>query len=196
MAQSHSPDSIKLQVVDEPPPKSGEGITAKELLQDYLDKAISKQKYQYRLSKAIAWGLNILIMLQVIVSALVTVVTSLEPTPRTRIASVVLGALSTVTAALVARAKGTNQPELAENYSKDLQKFIGRCKIFIKESGSSFSDDIRQGVMTLVEQFESIEEKAAQASRGREVQSVNTSTPSVTTPSAPLGQQPTQQARQ
>ncbi|QRV86499.1 permease C29B12,14c [Ceratobasidium sp. AG-Ba] len=202
MSQPQYPESVKVQI-DEPPPKSTEGVTAEELLRDYLNKAISKQKYQYRLSKVIAWSLNFLIILQVIVSALVTVVTSLDPTPRTRIASVVLGALSTVTAALVARAKGTNQPELAENYSKDLQKFIGRCQLFIRRSGSDVSEDVQQGIMRLVEQFEAIEDKAVQANRGREVQAVNTfmagSTPATTPTPLPgqhTGLQPGNQTRQ
>ncbi|KAG8742188.1 hypothetical protein FRC12_015424 [Ceratobasidium sp. 428] len=199
MAQSY-PESVKLQVIDDPPPAQDKdddsGPSAKDLLQDYLDKAVSKQKYQYRLAKLIAWSLNFIIILQVIVSALVTVVTSLEPTPRTRIGSVVLGALATVTAALVARAKGTNQPELAENHAKDLEKFIGRCRLFILESGSSSGDKMREGVMKLVEQFEAIEDKAVQAYRGRDMtQSANVlsgdaNSPAATPPVAPHAQQP------
>ncbi|KAG8717857.1 hypothetical protein FRC08_006499 [Ceratobasidium sp. 394] len=193
MAQSR-PESIKLRVLDEPPAQDGSGLTAEELLKDYLDMAVSKQKYQYRLAKLIAWSLNVIIILQVIFSALVTVVTSLEPTPRTRIASVVLGALATVTASLVARAKGTNQPELAETHAKDLEKFIARCRLFIKEAGSASGDQIKEGVMKLVELYEAIEDKATQAYRGRETPATSQFKEplSITTPAptARQGQQP------
>ncbi|QRV80353.1 permease C29B12,14c [Ceratobasidium sp. AG-Ba] len=119
MSRSYFTDSVKLQVVDYPPPNGARGATAKELLQDYLDQAVSKQKYQYRL-----W------------------------------------ALSTVIAALLARAKGSNQTELAENHAKDLDKFIWRCRFFIKESGAEVNDEIKAGVAKLVEQYEAIEDKA------------------------------------
>ncbi|CAE6496681.1 unnamed protein product [Rhizoctonia solani] len=142
--------------------------SARERLQPYIDKAISRQKYQYFLSKFIKWGINFILLLQVTVGALVTIITVLEPNEKTRIATAALGALGTLTASVLARAKGTNQPELAETHARELERFIGQCQLFVGDVGSAVGSDIDVQVMEFVRQFDAIEDKAAQASRGRE----------------------------
>ncbi|KAG8745949.1 hypothetical protein FRC12_014409 [Ceratobasidium sp. 428] len=103
--------------------------------------------------------------------AAITIVAVLEQSEQTRLATAGLGSLGTITAAILARAKGTNQPELAETHSRDLERFIGQCELFVDDVGSATGPDIDSQVMEFVRQFDAIEDKAAQASRGRETQS-------------------------
>ncbi|KEP54698.1 putative DNA damage repair protein DRT111 [Rhizoctonia solani 123E] len=139
--------------------------SARERLQPYIDKAIARQKYQYFLSKFIKWGINFILLLQVTVGALVTIVAVLEPNEKTRIVTAALGALGTLTASVLARAKlkGTNQPELAETHARDLERFIGQCQLFVGDVGSAVGPDIDVQVMEFVRQFDAIEDKAAHA---------------------------------
>ncbi|KAH7340531.1 hypothetical protein B0J17DRAFT_651710 [Rhizoctonia solani] len=142
--------------------------SARERLQPYIDRAIARQKYRYRLSKLIKWGINFILLLQVTVGALVTTLTVLEPNEKTRIAIAALGALGTLTASILARAKGTNQPELAETHARELEKFIGQCQLFVGDVGSAVGPEIDTQVMEFVHQFDAIEDKAVQRFRGRE----------------------------
>ncbi|QRW00545.1 permease C29B12,14c [Ceratobasidium sp. AG-Ba] len=147
--------------------------SAKARLQPFLNKAFARQKYQYRLNdqgKMIKYGINFIILLQVTVGAVITIVAVLEPSEQTRLATAGLGALGTITAAILARAKGTNQPELAETHSRDLERFIGQCELFIGDAGSATGSDIDAQVMEFARQFDAIEDRAAQAYRGRETQ--------------------------
>ncbi|CAE7175039.1 unnamed protein product [Rhizoctonia solani] len=138
--------------------------SAKERLQPYIDRAIARQKYQYFLSKLIKWGVNFILLLQVTVGALVTILTVLEPSEKTRIATAALGALGTLTASVLARAKlkGTNQPELAETHARELEKFIGQCQLFVGDVGSAVGPEIDVQVMEFVRQFDAIEDKSVQ----------------------------------
>ncbi|KAG9101432.1 hypothetical protein FS749_006935 [Ceratobasidium sp. UAMH 11750] len=148
----------------------GSDRSARARLQPYLDKAIAQQKYQYRLSKFIKYGINFILLLQVSVGAAITVVTVLDQTEQTRLTIAGLGSLGTMTAAVLARAKGTNQPELAETHSRDLERIIGQCELFVGDVGSATGPEIDAQVMEFVRQFDAIEDKAVQASRGRETQ--------------------------
>ncbi|KAF8610466.1 hypothetical protein BDV93DRAFT_601470 [Ceratobasidium sp. AG-I] len=142
--------------------------SAQVRLQPYIDKAIKQQKYQYRLSKVVKYGINFILMLQIAVGALVTIVSVLAPSERTRIVTAVLGALGSLTAAVLARAKGTNQPERAETHSRDMEKFISRCQLFVGDVGTAIGPDIDAQVLEFVNEFDAIEDKAVQSSRGRE----------------------------
>ncbi|CEL52153.1 hypothetical protein RSOLAG1IB_00691 [Rhizoctonia solani AG-1 IB] len=144
--------------------------SAQARLQPYIDRAIARQKYQYFLSKVIKWGINFILLLQVTVGALVTVLAVLEQSEKTRIAIAGLGALGTLTASVLARAKGTNQPELAETHARELEKFIGQCQLFVGDVGSTVGPEIDAQVMEFVRQFDAIEDKAVEAGRGREIQ--------------------------
>ncbi|ELU44458.1 hypothetical protein AG1IA_01514 [Rhizoctonia solani AG-1 IA] len=90
--------------------------SAQARLQPYIDRAIARQKYQYFLAGC----------------------------PKTRLAIAGLGALGTLTASVLARAKlkGTNQPELAETHARELEKFIGQCQLFVGDVGSAVSPEI------------------------------------------------------
>ncbi|KAF8710821.1 hypothetical protein RHS03_02273, partial [Rhizoctonia solani] len=148
--------------------------TAQERLQPYIDKAIKRQRYQFYLSKVIKYGINVIIFAQIIVGALITIISVLSPSEGTRITTAVLGAVGTFTASVLARAKGTNQPELAETHARELEKFIGECQLFAADAGDVIGPEIDARVIELVDQFEEVEDRAAEASRGRELQGLPT----------------------
>ncbi|CAE6409807.1 hypothetical protein RSOLAG1IB_00692 [Rhizoctonia solani AG-1 IB] len=148
--------------------------TAQERLQPYIDKAIKRQRYQFYLSKVIKYGINFIIFAQITVGALVTVISVVTPSEGTRIATAVLGAISTFTASVLARAKGTNQPELAETHARELERFIGECQLFAADAADALGPDIDARVIEFVDRFEGVEDRAAEASRGRELQGLPT----------------------
>ncbi|CAE6539603.1 unnamed protein product [Rhizoctonia solani] len=148
--------------------------TAQERLQPYIDKAAKRQRYQFILTKIIKYGINIIIFAQIIVGALVTIISVLSPTQGTRIATAVLGAVGTLTASVLARAKGTNQPELAETHARELERFVGECQLFAADAGNTLGPEIDTRVAEFVGRFEEVEDRAVQASRGRELQGLPT----------------------
>ncbi|KAG9101431.1 hypothetical protein FS749_006934 [Ceratobasidium sp. UAMH 11750] len=140
----------------------GEHRTARAQLQECLEEATKKQKYQRRLARAIEWSLNFLLILQVIIGALITVVNVVGQTRWIRYFSLGLGTLGTVVGSLIARAKGTNQPELAESHAWELDNFVRACHQFIDNSGGEVGDDVDRKVTELVDLYEAIEDKAIQ----------------------------------
>ncbi|KAH7340530.1 hypothetical protein B0J17DRAFT_651707 [Rhizoctonia solani] len=145
-----------------PPKVQPSTRTAQERLQPYIDKAIRRQRYQFILTKVIKYGINIIIFAQIVVGALVTVISVITPTEGTRIATAVLGAVSTFTASVLARAKGTNQPELAETHARELERFVGECQMFALDAGNTLGPEIDARVMEFVERFEGVEDRAVE----------------------------------
>lgn len=153
------------------PPRRVSKRTARERLQPYIEKATKRYQYQYRLRQVIKYGINFIIFLQILVGALVTIVSVVEPNQKTRIVTAVLGAVSTFTASVLARAKGTNQPQIAESHARELDKFIGDCQRYIDDMGDdSFGPDVDEKVEEFAQRFEDIEDKAVQADRGQELE--------------------------
>ncbi|KAJ1310127.1 hypothetical protein OPQ81_006873 [Rhizoctonia solani] len=174
-----SPASAPAERPNPPTPKAQpSNRTAQERLQPYIDKAIKRQRYQFILTKIIKYGINIIIFSQIVVGALVTIISVLSPTEGTRIATAVLGAVGTFTASVLARAKGTNQPELAETHARELEKFIGECQLFAADAGNTLGPEIDTRVMEFVQRFDEVEDRAVQASRGRELQGLPSIGPS------------------
>ena len=50
------------------------------------------------------------------------------------------GALATLVASYLARARGSNEPELSIARTKDLQHFIRQCEIFQMDHGNEMGD--------------------------------------------------------
>ncbi|CAE6457309.1 unnamed protein product [Rhizoctonia solani] len=177
IAESHAsaPAETPKQTSDAKTPKAQPSTrTAQERLQPYIDKATKRQRYQFILTKVIKYGINIIIFSQIVVGALVTIISVLTPSQGTRIATAVLGAVGTFTASVLARAKGTNQPELAETHARELERFIGECQMFAADAGNTLGPEIDTRVMEFVERFEGVEDRAVEASRGRELQGLST----------------------
>ncbi|EDR06024.1 uncharacterized protein LACBIDRAFT_329249 [Laccaria bicolor S238N-H82] len=58
----------------------------------------------------------------------------------TAIATTVLGGLSTIVASYLARARGSNEPELSIARVKDLEQFIRECEAFKMDNGHVYGD--------------------------------------------------------
>ncbi|CAE6469333.1 unnamed protein product [Rhizoctonia solani] len=176
--ENHIPVNVSTEAPKRISPKTPKAQpstrTAQERLQPYIDKAGKRQRYQFILTKVIKYGINIIIFAQIIVGALVTIISVLSPTEGTRIATAVLGAVGTLTASVLARAKGTNQPELAESHARELERFVGECQLFAADAGDTLGPEIDTRVLEFVERFDAIEDRAVQASRGRELQGIPT----------------------
>ncbi|CAE6472037.1 unnamed protein product [Rhizoctonia solani] len=139
------------------------GRTAEERLRPYIDRAKSNYKWQFFLGKAMAWGTNILIILQVGVGAMVTVCTVQKQTEMSRMQIASLGAIGTFTASILARAKllkGTNQPERTDVHTRELEKFILECEMFVEDVGTTSGPEIDAQVARFVRQFDAIEDRA------------------------------------
>ena len=65
----------------------------------------------------------------------------------------VLGGAGTVVASYLARARGSNEPELSIARVKDLQKFIRECDAFVQdhgtETGNQYDNEIQRLRMEL-----------------------------------------------
>ncbi|KAF9444684.1 hypothetical protein P691DRAFT_806971 [Macrolepiota fuliginosa MF-IS2] len=110
--------------------------TVGERIQPTLDIAISERdKYAVK-AKATAWALNSAIGLQVVLGSLTTGLSAVATTGKqTAITTTILGGLSTVVASYLARARGSNEPELSITRVKDLEQFIREAEAFQLDHG-------------------------------------------------------------
>ncbi|KAJ6510498.1 hypothetical protein C8R45DRAFT_858390 [Mycena sanguinolenta] len=81
------------------------------------------------------YALNIAIGLQVLFGALTTGIAAATTGPQTSIATAILGGFATIVASYLARARGSNEPELSTARVKDLDQYIRECEIFILDYG-------------------------------------------------------------
>ncbi|KAF8682939.1 hypothetical protein RHS04_02625 [Rhizoctonia solani] len=145
------------------------GRTAEERLRPYIDRAKSNYKWHQLIEfKERPWlglGTNILIILQVGVGAMVTVCTVQKQTEMSRMQIASLGAIGTFTASILARAKGTNQPERTDVHTRELEKFILECEMFVEDVGTTSGPEIDAQVARFVRQFDAIEDRAIDQGR-------------------------------
>jgi len=66
----------------------------------------------------------------------------------------VLGGFSTVVAAYLARARGSNEPELSIRRAKDLEQFIRECNGFICDHGHATGERFNEEVERFRRRFE------------------------------------------
>jgi len=115
-----------------PTTEVGVSHTVGERLQPTLDVAIiEKNKYTAK-AKWTGLVLNIAIGLQVLLGSLTTGLSAqaVSGGKSTAAATTALGALATLVAAYLARARGSNEPELSTTRTKDLEQFIRECRAF------------------------------------------------------------------
>lgn len=67
-----------------------------------------------------------------------------------------VGALSTVVASYLARARGSNEPELSITRVKDLEQFIRECKNFENDHGEDMTTAYDAEIERLRVRFESL----------------------------------------
>lgn len=66
----------------------------------------------------------------------------------------ILGGAGTVVASYLARARGSNEPELSTARAKDLEKFKRECEAFIEDYGHEHGHNHDQRINELRSQFE------------------------------------------
>ncbi|KAF8131285.1 hypothetical protein K438DRAFT_1739857 [Mycena galopus ATCC 62051] len=143
---------IPLDPKREPRPK-----TLQERLDPTLTHAkLERQKYQLK-ARATGYALNIAIGLQVALGALTTGLAAVTSGRQTSIATSILGGFSTIVASYLARARGSNEPELSITRVKDLDQFIRECEIFVLDYGQMTGDQHDSELRQLRDRYEELE---------------------------------------
>ncbi|KAL5532030.1 hypothetical protein ACEPAF_5594 [Sanghuangporus sanghuang] len=109
--------------------------TVQERLQPTISHAMEEEVKYARKARISGYALNIAIGLQVFLSALITALSAVTTGRRTQIMTSVLGGAGTIVASYLARARGSNEPELSIARTKDLQRFIRTCDAFVQDHG-------------------------------------------------------------
>jgi len=109
--------------------RSIEGMIART-----LDHARLERENFAKRARNTGLALNIAIGMQVFLSALITGL-SAAASRRAGIGIAILGGLGTIIASYLARARGSNEPELSTARVKDLERFIRDCEALIEDHG-------------------------------------------------------------
>ncbi|KAL5512624.1 hypothetical protein ACEPAG_3277 [Sanghuangporus baumii] len=109
--------------------------TVQERLNPTINHATEEEVKYARKARISGYALNIAIGLQVFLSALITALSAVTTGRRTQIMTSVLGGAGTIVASYLARARGSNEPELSIARTKDLQRFIRTCDAFVQDHG-------------------------------------------------------------
>ncbi|KAF9064984.1 hypothetical protein BDP27DRAFT_1229579, partial [Rhodocollybia butyracea] len=115
--------------------------TIKVRLKPTLDNARSECKKFDRKAKMTGYALNVAIGLQVLFGALTTAVSAGTSGKSTSIGLPVIGGMATLVASYLARARGSNEPELSIIRVKDLEQFIRECEAFEMDYGHLANHD-------------------------------------------------------
>ncbi|KAJ4470335.1 hypothetical protein C8J55DRAFT_436462, partial [Lentinula edodes] len=115
-----------------------------------------RTNYAFR-AKMTGFALNVAIAgLQVLLGALTTAISAATFGKQTSIAVSVLGGLSTLVASYLARARGSNEPELSIIRVKDLDQFIRECKAFEMDFGHLTGDAYDERLQKFRTRFEEL----------------------------------------
>ncbi|KAJ7764752.1 hypothetical protein B0H16DRAFT_428135 [Mycena metata] len=125
-------------------------------LRPTLDTAKTERDKFNTKAKITGMALNIAIGLQVLLGALTTGLSAVTSGRQTSITVSILGGLSTVVASYLARARGSNEPELSIARCKDLDQYIRECEIFILDHGYSTGNEHDSQLNTLRDRFEEL----------------------------------------
>ncbi|KAK0234609.1 hypothetical protein EDD85DRAFT_88605 [Armillaria nabsnona] len=116
---------------------------------------VERKKYSERAMMK-GYTMNITIGIQLLVGALTTAISALVTGREITIVLPILGGISTLTAAFLTRARGSNEPERSLMVARDLEQFIRECKAFLVDFGSSTEDVHKREVQRLRNRFEEI----------------------------------------
>ncbi|KAJ7186790.1 hypothetical protein C8R46DRAFT_1058040 [Mycena filopes] len=114
-----------------------------------------RDKFDYK-AKMTGYALNIAIGLQVLLGALTTGLSAVTTGRQTSVVTSILGGLSTLVASYLARARGSNEPELSITRCKDLDQYIRECEIFILDHGHCTGDEFDSELNGLRDRFEEL----------------------------------------
>lgn len=137
--------------------KASREKTVGDRLQPTLLTAMAERdKYAFK-AKMTGYALNIAIGLQVLLGALTTGLSAVATTGhQAAISTTVLGALATLVASYLARARGSNEPELSITRVKDLEQFIRECEAFKMDHGHMLGNKLDGELENLRRRFEEL----------------------------------------
>ncbi|KAJ3842532.1 hypothetical protein EV361DRAFT_931924 [Lentinula raphanica] len=130
--------------------------TVGERLLPTLDNAKAERTNYAIRARMTGIALNVAIGLQVLLGALTTALSAATSGKQTSIAVSVLGGLSTLVASYLARARGSNEPELSTIRVKDLDEFIRECKAFEMDFGHCTGDEYDEKLQRFRTRFEEL----------------------------------------
>ncbi|KAG2059760.1 hypothetical protein BDR06DRAFT_1017686 [Suillus hirtellus] len=112
--------------------------TIEERLRPTILKAESEREQYANKAKMTGWALNVAIGLQVLLGALTTGLAAALSGKQVSIGTSILGGMSTLVASYLARARGSNEPELSIARVKDLDQFLRDCLAFEMDHGHEY----------------------------------------------------------
>jgi len=138
--------------------KAGRGLTVGERLQPTLDIAIIEKDKCASKAKWSGIALNAAIGLQVLFGSLTTGLSALSVAGGVSAAkaTTAIGALSTLIASYLARARGSNEPELSIARTKDLEQFIRECRTFQMDHGHKVGNDLDKDLVSFRSRYEEL----------------------------------------
>ncbi|KAG6849592.1 hypothetical protein H0H93_007114 [Arthromyces matolae] len=134
-------------------------LSVGERLQPTLTKAhLERDKYATK-AKMTGYALNAAIGLQVLLGSLTTGLSGLSIAnggKSAAIATTLLGGMSTVVASYLARARGSNEPELSITRVKDLEQFIREADAFQMDHGHILTNEHDEALFNFRAKFEEL----------------------------------------
>jgi hypothetical protein len=110
-------------------------LTIRERLQPTLERAQTERNKYANKARNTGYALNAAIGAQVVLGTLTTGLSAALSGKSISSATAFLGGMSTVVASYLARARGSNEPELSISRTKDLEQFIRECQAFELDHG-------------------------------------------------------------
>ncbi|KAJ7119515.1 hypothetical protein C8R44DRAFT_788274 [Mycena epipterygia] len=114
-----------------------------------------RAKYEFK-AKMTGYALNIAIGLQVLLGSLTTGLSAVTSGRQTSIMTTILGGLSTVVASYLARARGSNEPELSIARCKDLEQYVRECETFVLDLGHISGNEHDEKLTALRDRYEEL----------------------------------------
>jgi len=142
---------VPMEPKREPRPKNYEQRIRPTLTHAQLERERCQQK-----ARLTGYALNIAIGLQVGLGALTTGLSAVTSGRQTSIATSILGGMSTLVASYLARARGSNEPELSITRVHDLDQYIRECEIFILDYGHMTGNEHDSKLTALRDNFEEL----------------------------------------
>ncbi|PBK98546.1 hypothetical protein ARMGADRAFT_580335 [Armillaria gallica] len=130
--------------------------TAAERLRPTIVLAEEARKMYAERAMMNGYAMNVAIGIQLLAGSLTTAISALVTGREITIVLPILGAISTITAAFLTKARGSNEPEQSLMVARDLEQFIRECKAFLVDFASSDEDAEKREVQRLRNRFEEI----------------------------------------
>ncbi|KAF5374510.1 hypothetical protein D9615_009090 [Tricholomella constricta] len=117
---------------------------------------LERDKYAMK-AKMTGYALNAAIGVQVLLGSLTTGLSAAATSGKqAAIATTILGGLSTLVASYLARARGSNEPELSITRVKDLEQFIRECQAFEMDFGHTTTGEYDEQLFRFRSLFEEL----------------------------------------